>query len=56
MYDKTVDTHPSTIQLVPNFYKTQEMCYKAVRRCFFVFDSISDQYKTHEICDIVVSL
>ena len=23
---------------------------------FFVFDSIPDQYKTQEICDIVVSL
>ena len=31
------------------------MCYRAVHRCFFVFDSILDQYKTQEICDIVVS-
>ena len=28
---------------------------KAVNRCFFVFDSIPDQYKTQEICDNVVS-
>ena len=32
------------------------MCYKAVHRCFFVFDSISDQHKAQEICVIVVSL
>ena len=32
------------------------MCYKAVHRCFSVFDSIPDQYKTQEICDIAVSL
>ena len=32
------------------------MCDKDVHRCFFVFDSIPDQYKTQEICDIVVSL
>ena len=32
---------------------TQEMCDKAVNRCFFVFDSISDQYKTQEMCDRV---
>ena len=31
------------------------MCYRAVHRCFFVFDSILDQYKTQEIYDIVVS-
>ena len=28
---------------------------KAVNRCFFVFDSILDQYKTQEMCDTVVS-
>ena len=32
------------------------MCYRAVHRCFFVFDSIPDQYKTQEICDLAVSL
>ena len=32
------------------------MCYKAVHRCFSVFDSIPDRYKTQEICDIAVSL
>ena len=34
---------------------TQEMCDKAMNRCFFVFDSIPDQYKTQEICNTVVS-
>ena len=32
------------------------MCDKAVDRCFLVFDSIPDQYKTEEICDIVAFL
>ena len=32
------------------------MCNEAVHRCFLVSDSIPDQYKTREICDIVVSL
>ena len=31
------------------------MCIKAVHRCFFVFDSIPDQYRTREICDLVAS-
>ena len=41
----SVDTHPSTIQFVPECYKTQ-MCYKEINRCFFVFNSIPDQYQT----------
>ena len=35
MCDKSVDTHPSTIQSVSKCYKTPEMCYKAVYRYFF---------------------
>ena len=27
---KTVDTHPSTIKYVPHWYKSQEICVKAV--------------------------
>ena len=30
------------------------MCDKVVNTCFFVFHSVSDQYKTQEICDRVV--
>ena len=30
------------------------MCNKAVNRCFFIFDSIPNQYKTQEMCDMVV--
>ena len=32
------------------------MYYKAVHKCCFVFDSIPDQNKTQEICDIIVFL
>ena len=32
--DKAVDTHPATIKYVPECYKTQEMCNKAVHRFF----------------------
>ena len=31
------------------------MCDKAVNRCFFVFDSISNQYKAQEMCKTIVS-
>ena len=55
MCDKAVSTYPSIIEYVPNCYKTQEMCVKAVNKCFFGFDSIPDPYKTREMCDRVVS-
>ena len=32
------------------------MCHREVHRCFFVFDSIPGKYKTHEICNLAVSL
>ena len=34
---------------------TQETCDKAINRCFSVFDSIRNQYKTQETCDRVIS-
>ena len=34
MLDKAVNTYPSTIEFVPECYKTQEMSNKAVKRCF----------------------
>ena len=56
MCDKSVDTHPPTTKYIPQCHKTQEMYNKPVHSCFFVFDSIPDQYEAQEICDIVVSL
>ena len=55
MCDKAVDTHPPTMQFAHDCYKNQEMRDKAVNRRFFVFDSIPDQYKTQEICNIFSS-
>ena len=34
MCDNGVSTHPSTIQFSPECFTTQEMCDKAVNRCF----------------------
>ena len=49
-------TYPSTITFVPECLITQQMCDKSVNRCFFVFDSILEQYKTQEVCDRVFSV
>ena len=56
MCDKTFYTCPPTIKYVLQCYKTRKMCYKAVHGCFFVIDSISDEYKSQDIFDRVVSL
>ena len=44
MCDKTVNTYPSTIKFVPECFMTQEVRDKAGNICFFVFDSIPNQY------------
>ena len=46
MSEKAVDTHLTWIKYIPECYKTQETCNKAFHGCFFLFDSIPDQYKT----------
>ena len=40
--DKAVNTDHSTIQFVPNCYKTQEISDKAVNKCFLASIYIPD--------------
>ena len=47
MCNKAFDIYPSTIEYVPDWYRTREMCIGAVNTCSCVFDSVPDQYKTH---------
>ena len=55
MCNKAANTYPPTIPFVPEYYKTQEICGKAVNRwVFFVFDSVHDPYKTAKMCDWVI--
>ena len=46
MCDKAIHIHLSVIQFVPEYFKTQEICDKAVDTCIFVFDSIADRHKS----------
>ena len=55
MCDKAINTHSSTIQFVPESYKTQEMCDKTFNKSFFAFTYILDRYKTQDMCEPVVS-
>ena len=44
------------LDFVPECYKTQPMCDKAVNNhIFFLFNSIADRYKTQKMCDRAVS-
>ena len=48
---KAVDTHPYTRKLVPECYKTQEMCNEAANTCFlyltlFLIDIKLNKYVT----------
>ena len=47
MCNKAVNTYPSAIRFVPEYYKTQEIGNKVVHTCFSVFNSIADQYEKH---------
>ena len=55
MCNKAVKTYPSSIEIVSDQFKTQEICDKAVDTCRFVFYSVFDQYITQELCDKVFS-
>ena len=43
---EAVDTYTSAVQFVPEWYKTQKLCGKAVDTCPFVFYSVPRQCKT----------
>ena len=53
MCNKAVSSHPSTIQFVPDRFKTHEMCDKGLDSCLFAFDSAADWYITQEFWDKV---
>ena len=51
MCNKVVDTCPFESNSIPDWYKTQKMCDKAVLRDFFILKFGSCRYKTQEMCD-----
>ena len=55
MCDKTVDTYPSAMEFVQECQKPEKIGGKAVNKCLFIFDCISDQYKTQEMFENIVS-
>ena len=51
---EAVNNYPSTILFVPECYKTQGKCNKAVNTCFFLFDFVPNQHKTQTMCEETV--
>ena len=46
MCNKAVGIYSTAMQFVPECYTSQEIYDKAVDACYFVFDSVPDQYMT----------
>ena len=51
MCDKVVGDDPSSLQYVPNHFKTQKMCKKVVEKNSWYLGHVPDQYKTEEMCN-----
>ena len=47
MRDKAVEKDSKMLKYVSDYFKTQEMCQKAVKKLFFGIIHLLDQHKTH---------
>ena len=54
MCNKVVEKDLMMLKLVPNHFKNQEICEKAVKNLFYAFSYVLDQYKTKQTCESVV--
>ena len=54
MCEKAVNIYDSTIQFVPDCYKTQKMCDKVICEDHFMIVNDPDRYKTQGRSDKVV--
>ena len=51
MCDKVIFENGGTLKSVPDCYKNQEMCNKAVDNYPYAWEFVTECYKTQEICD-----
>lgn len=49
-YDNTIQ-FDNTIEFVLRWFKTQELCFRTINTCSFIFHSVPDPNKTHKIRD-----
>ena len=50
MCNEAMPVNSDSSELVPNCFKIQEMCDKAVERRSYVFQFTTDRHKTKEMC------
>ena len=50
MFDDAVRNNPAILYLVPDRFKTQEICMKAVEAGLFKLDNVSDYLRTQAVC------
>ena len=56
MYNEAVDNYGCALEFIPNCYKSQKICNKAVNTSLFAIQVAPKCYKTQEICDKAVVL
>ena len=53
--EKIVEKAPWMLEYVPEQFKTQEMCDKALEETpYYMLGHVPDQFKTQEMCDEVI--
>ena len=55
MYDKAVLENGETLKSVPDCYKNQRKCDKAVDNYLYALEFVTDCYITQKLCDGVVN-
>ena len=51
MCDKAINEYPYPINLIPDRFKTEDMCDKAVEETWFInFEYVPDRFKSQESC------
>ena len=56
MGDKIILENCGMLLFIPDCYKDQNMCNKAVDNCACALVSVSDCYNTKEMCDKAISI
>ena len=51
---KAVDYNSYTLDLVSDWYKSKEMCNKAVNDYSIALEFVTDWYKSKEMCDEII--
>ena len=51
MCNKAVEFDPSSLQFVPDIFKTQDMCDKALEADPWSFEYAPDHFKTQDMCE-----